>query len=807
MSRRSLRLDEGLLDRSIPRGSASFSVGGGSWRSNRSSRRSLLSASCSESLLVGSPRRALIPPLLSSSVASDASLVSSLLDDSVQESTLVDTFWDSTVVENQRWVDADRRCPKHLLQTHGRVHCRQCEHQATGSYRCTSSETATIYGRDRSRKSKTDVLQLWLHPSRLCVSRAAAGCVRVLAHPWQVCQELFSQAEDGHAVMDLKESTSTPKELHPDGSLCEDCQDKRSSSSCSSLASCLLALMCNAAVFTGDACRRINRRQCHMTSSFLLTGSALLLLLLLLLSLCWFSPALQSVNVTEWKMLASSHSAEEASREVLDSRELFEREASLRSLEDASLEDASLEDASVRLLRLEEGLVALGEQVGAGGQEAERRHKEVLRLYADLQQLVSDQSRREEAELWVENLMEQKLEQLRRGPEDRRETQKSLQQDSLQSHMTRLDQLELPEVQCRQEADSSSSSSSSSSLAADGMSHDALLSEVARLAAALEDVRRDVEGFSGCEESCRRCDGIQQAISAQVREEVRLLFYGNQLSVVGDGAAPPEEGAGLQEPFVQRYVTTEELQAALLSLELRLLQNVSQQLQGQRGQEDAAGTGLTREVRCCVRMCLNLSHLIHVRFLLLQDVEDIVTGALRLFSQDRTGLADFALESGGGSILTARCSETFQTKAALLSLFGLPLWYFTQSPRAVIQPDVHPGNCWAFRGSKGFLVIRLSVKILPTAFTMEHIHRAMTPSGTLESAPRDFTVYGLEKEDDDEKKLLGSFTFDSEGEPLQTYQVTEENHKTFQLIEVQVLSNWGHQEYTCLYRFRVHGTP
>ncbi|KAM8836648.1 uncharacterized protein AB9W97_002233 isoform 5-T6 [Spinachia spinachia] len=729
MSRRSLRLDEGLLDRSIPRGSASFSVGGGSWRSNRSSRRSLLSASCSESLLVGSPRRALIPPLLSSSVASDASLVSSLLDDSVQESTLVDTFWgldqeleskDSTVVENQRWVDADRRCPKHLLQTHGRVHCRQCEHQATGSYRCTSSETATIYGRDRSRKSKTDVLQLWLHPSRLCVSRAAAGCVRVLAHPWQVCQELFSQAEDGHAVMDLKESTSTPKELHPDGSLCEDCQDKRSSSSCSSLASCLLALMCNAAVFTGDACRRINRRQCHMTSSFLLTGSALLLLLLLLLSLCWFSPALQSVNVTEWKMLASSHSAEEASREVLDSRELFEREASLRSLEDASLEDASLEDASVRLLRLEEGLVALGEQVGAGGQEAERRHKEVLRLYADLQQLVSDQSRREEAELWVENLMEQKLEQLRRGPEDRRETQK---------------------------------------------------------------------------------------ISAQVREEVRLLFYGNQLSVVGDGAAPPEEGAGLQEPFVQRYVTTEELQAALLSLELRLLQNVSQQLQGQRGQEDAAGTGLTREVRCCVRMCLNLSHLIHVRFLLLQDVEDIVTGALRLFSQDRTGLADFALESGGGSILTARCSETFQTKAALLSLFGLPLWYFTQSPRAVIQPDVHPGNCWAFRGSKGFLVIRLSVKILPTAFTMEHIHRAMTPSGTLESAPRDFTVYGLEKEDDDEKKLLGSFTFDSEGEPLQTYQVTEENHKTFQLIEVQVLSNWGHQEYTCLYRFRVHGTP
>lgn len=25
------------------------------------------------------------------------------------------------------------------------------------------------------------------------------------------------------------------------------------------------------------------------------------------------------------------------------------------------------------------------------------------------------------------------------------------------------------------------------------------------------------------------------------------------------------------------------------------------------------------------------------------------------------------------------------------------------------------------------------------------------------------------------------------------------------MIEVRVLSNWGHVEYTCMYRFRVHG--
>ena len=39
----------------------------------------------------------------------------------------------------------------------------------------------------------------------------------------------------------------------------------------------------------------------------------------------------------------------------------------------------------------------------------------------------------------------------------------------------------------------------------------------------------------------------------------------------------------------------------------------------------------------------------------------------------------------GGSILSTRCSETYETKTALMSLFGLPLWYFYQSPRVVIQ--------------------------------------------------------------------------------------------------------------------------
>lgn len=46
---------------------------------------------------------------------------------------------------------------------------------------------------------------------------------------------------------------------------------------------------------------------------------------------------------------------------------------------------------------------------------------------------------------------------------------------------------------------------------------------------------------------------------------------------------------------------------------------------------------------------------------------------------------DFSFKPAGGSILSTRCSETYETKTALMSLFGLPLWYFSQSPRVVIQ--------------------------------------------------------------------------------------------------------------------------
>ncbi|NWI14943.1 SUN3 protein, partial [Crypturellus soui] len=89
------------------------------------------------------------------------------------------------------------------------------------------------------------------------------------------------------------------------------------------------------------------------------------------------------------------------------------------------------------------------------------------------------------------------------------------------------------------------------------------------------------------------------------------------------------------------------------------------------------------------------------------------------------------------------------------------------------QPDVTPGQCWAFRGSQGQVVIRLPAPIQPTAVTVQHIYKDVSPSGSVSSAPRDFTVSGVQEEGDEET-LLGAFTYDVEKEAIQTFPLKVE---------------------------------
>ncbi|CAN7938974.1 unnamed protein product, partial [Ixodes hexagonus] len=194
----------------------------------------------------------------------------------------------------------------------------------------------------------------------------------------------------------------------------------------------------------------------------------------------------------------------------------------------------------------------------------------------------------------------------------------------------------------------------------------------------------------------------------------------------------------------------------------------------------------------------------------------IVREALRLYDADKTGQADYALESAGGTVVNTRCTETYSVGAIRYELLGFSLWTFVRTARTAIQPQVHPGECWAFRGSQGHLVVQLARRIRPTSFAVEHIPKELAVSGSLDSAPRDFLILGLASEADHVGKLLGSYTYDLDGPPLQRFAVEvmaqfeclqDPDPGSFLFVEMKILSNHGHLEYTCLYRLRVHGVP
>ncbi|KAJ8963662.1 hypothetical protein NQ314_005453 [Rhamnusium bicolor] len=187
-----------------------------------------------------------------------------------------------------------------------------------------------------------------------------------------------------------------------------------------------------------------------------------------------------------------------------------------------------------------------------------------------------------------------------------------------------------------------------------------------------------------------------------------------------------------------------------------------------------------------------------------ERIKEIVRNTLAIYDADRTGLVDYAMETMGGQVLTTRCTENYHYGKAVVSVLGIPLWYPINSPRTIITPSINPGECWAFQNFPGFVVIRLSNQVKIEAFSMEHISKLLVPSGKIDSAPKDFEVYGLIDENDREPVKLGEYVYDYNGETLQFFPVQNEGH-VFGIIEIRIVSNHGNPNYTCLYRFRVHG--
>ncbi|KAJ3825514.1 hypothetical protein F5880DRAFT_1478075 [Lentinula raphanica] len=178
-------------------------------------------------------------------------------------------------------------------------------------------------------------------------------------------------------------------------------------------------------------------------------------------------------------------------------------------------------------------------------------------------------------------------------------------------------------------------------------------------------------------------------------------------------------------------------------------------------------------------------------------------------------------------------------------------------PVWALHPDITNGLCWPFNGAKGQLGIALAAPVVVDSITVDHKKRR----SKRRSAPREMEVWGLvegrenvrrvkewkeglraerdKREDDldpsphqlDDSDVLGlaeldvsypptlpqspgyiriaSFTYDIHSpEHIQTFPVlpyVKELGVDFGVVVVLVGSNWGMEDYTCLYRVRVHG--
>ena len=185
-----------------------------------------------------------------------------------------------------------------------------------------------------------------------------------------------------------------------------------------------------------------------------------------------------------------------------------------------------------------------------------------------------------------------------------------------------------------------------------------------------------------------------------------------------------------------------------------------------------------------------------------------------------------------------------------------------------MQTKTVPGSCWPMEGNRGKFTIRLPYPIFVDTFSVDHVSSPIVPKDVRDTAPKKLKVTGYPPCDGSDHCTalgfdiydpmdIGFINFDRNGASVQTFDsvfaqaahvdidIDEEEPEigddysndpgllgldsegdgeeqgcsagatacssppvvAFAGITVQVLENWGNPDYTCIYRFRLHGNP
>ncbi|KAL9835700.1 SUN domain-containing protein 1 isoform 2-T5 [Geothlypis trichas] len=744
--------------------------------------------------------------------ASDTSMISTILDESlIREQTEVDHFWGLDEEGDPK--DSDTTL---LLQGNGGIAAPELQPTLNG-YTCSDCSmlserkevltayspshvpSSRIYTRDRSQKHASRGTYFYMSKILRLVKNTAASFASLLVQLFQMVLLKLGYEYKAHSdycgSMNVKEFYREDRHLGVnEESICDDCKGKK-----------------HLEMYTTDHmqsswAKRVARTIGHTFSSagraasgmfrLLRTGWYQLVILMSLLKvflvrrclpksyrwLLFLIPLLFLLGLWFWGLNGFISLLPPLNWTRIDTIQRRDDSVRVPEPQDDSFHSVQPPKDAVnifdfgRISELEKQMAFVSDRC----HDQNKEYNKVMSLLQNLQDQVATMSDRSETLNLIKNVMSQYLKDMKLEEKTDFLALHKEHELRIQTLEELLRKLTAESKDIQKEFDLAKSKS-----VRDDDQYSLLMSKIKNLELELASMKSELLSGESVRTSCEKMDVIHEKVDAQVKESVKLLLFGDQQEDL------PES---LLQWLTSNFVSKSDLQTVLRDLELQILKNITLHM-------SVTNQKVTSEVVTNAVTNAGISGITEAQ------AQIIVNNALKLYSQDKTGMVDFALESGGGSILSTRCSETYETKTALISLFGVPLWYYSQSPRVVIQPDMYPGNCWAFKGSQGYLVVRLSMKIYPTAFTLEHIPKTLSPTGNITSAPRNFAVYGLDDEYQEEGKLLGEYVYDQDGEPLQMFPVMEKNEDAFQIVELRIFSNWGHVEYTCLYRFRVHGKP
>ncbi|KAF9582334.1 hypothetical protein BGW38_000328 [Lunasporangiospora selenospora] len=247
-----------------------------------------------------------------------------------------------------------------------------------------------------------------------------------------------------------------------------------------------------------------------------------------------------------------------------------------------------------------------------------------------------------------------------------------------------------------------------------------------------------------------------------------------------------------------------------------------------------------------------------------EDTPSIDTAFIPRAIKDNLASRDYALHSSGARILRTLTwtsyfaptitygNNTFLRWIAPWLSSQLQSTVKRQPPELAISPGIFPGECWAMKGAYGQIAIKLARRVVITGVTIEHAD----PSTVLDegTAPKEIEVWGLDTPT--KSILLTSFlqeqlgdhgsssaryplypgalllgtvvfkapnargidnqeesrhkpektSFSPKGTTSQTFAISSSMQRGASTVVIfRIKSNWGHPQFTCLYKAQVHG--